>query len=106
MSDDCTPQRNKHHESIEYRLEEITDTWDSEDPTVLELPGEREPVVADVNGTLHLLHSGLIYSRKIGVSDIREHLGQHEGGPRTRPLSEFSHRFDREDFEDLHPEVA
>lgn len=78
--------------------------WSEEDPDVLALPGEKAPVVADVNGDLRVLHSGLVYARRVEHDEIRQHIEEHRADPRSprvASLSEFSHRFDRSGFEDL-----
>lgn len=98
----------------------IHGSWEQADPFVVALPGEREPVVADVaapgdDACLHVLHSGLVYAAEITKREVVEHLEENATkhgvnavpcGPRPAVacLSEFSQRFERQDFEDLHPE--
>lgn len=83
-------------------LEEIRGTWDRDDPRVLAFADEYETVVADVDGELRALSGGLVYARRTTTEKVAVH-AELEGEPQIAHLSEFSHRFDREDFEELHP---
>lgn len=105
---------------VDAALETIEESWRLEDPYVIHLGGgDRDPVVAVVEGEevepwneLRVLHSGLVYPAAIDRDDIREYLRdtyepadlanppESEPPPRIARLSEFSHRFDRDDFEE------
>lgn len=85
-------------------IEEAAESWhDDSDPKVIELPGERRPVVAvlDVDD-LRVLHSGLIYARRVERDDILAWIDQHEGGAKMGRISDHSNRFVMTDFLDVY----
>lgn len=87
-------------DEIDDLLEEIGGQWDQDDPDVLIFANEDRSCVADVDGDLRLLSFGLIQARTVGKDDIRVAVDRH-GLPRVVPLSTQSHRFDKDDFEDV-----
>lgn len=90
--------------AVDDALERIDGQWDEDDPEVLRLPGEREPVVADVDGELRTLHNGLIYAAPLEREGIVEYCEEQGETPTVEDLSEFTHRFDKKHFEELHPD--
>lgn len=88
---------------VEHYRERIRGEWDEDDPDVLLLGGEGEPVVADVDGELRTLSSKLLYAYPTAPDDLEAAIDRR-GEPDVVPLSSQSHRFDREAFETLHPD--
>jgi hypothetical protein len=87
-------------DAIAELLEEIADTWDREDPRVLLFDDEDRSCVADVDGELRLLSSGLVYARRLEETDVRVAADRH-GLPEVVPLSAERHRFEKRHFEDI-----
>lgn len=88
-------------------VEQARASWKAEDdPVIIELPGERQPVVAAVEeDRLHVIHSGTVYARTVSVEQILDYLDEEGGTARLGRLSEHSDRFDRDDLLELHPEA-
>jgi len=84
----------------DYR-EKISDTWSDDDPTVLVFESlDSRPVVADVDGDLRCLNSGLVYPRQLSREGLLDAINEY-GRPRVDALSNHEHRFDKSHFEDL-----
>ncbi|QGN05871.1 hypothetical protein Hrd1104_00235 [Halorhabdus sp. CBA1104] len=81
-------------------LDKIADTWDQDDPRVLLFEDENRSCVADVDGELRLLSSGLVYARRLEETDVRVAADRH-GIPEVVPLSAERHRFEKRHFEDV-----
>lgn len=88
---------------VKFLLEQISGTWDDAYPTVLSFNDPHKTVVADVNGDLRMLSQTLLYAREIEPADVRAAVEEH-GRPAILLFSRVSHRFQQEDFEDLHPD--
>lgn len=87
-------------------IAEAAESWDDDsDPKVIELPGERRPVVAvlDVDD-LRVLHSGLIDARVVSRDDILAWIDQHDGGAKMGRISDHANRFRADDFLDVYTE--
>lgn len=93
-------------DALDDAIEEITGQWDGDDPPVIHFTSGPKPVIADVDGELRFLSSRLIYAARTDREDIIAFMRKHDELPSVAPLSDFSHRFDKGSFEDLHPEDA
>lgn len=90
-------------------IQEARESWvlDPNDPKVLELPGEREPVVAAIHeDRLRVLHSGIVYAREVTEAEVLHWLTENDGRVRLGRLSDHSTRFDKRDFLNPHPDAS
>ncbi len=88
-------------DEVDDYLEKISGTWSDEDPEVLVFDQlDSRPVVAQVDGDLRCLNSGLVYPRQLSREGLIDAINEY-GRPRADDLSNHEHRFDKSHFEDL-----
>lgn len=88
MSDDATAL-----------VEEIAGTWETDDPQVLLFDGDDAPIVAHVDGALHLISSRLVYPRETDLTDLRAAIA-NRGTPDVVSLSAVTNRVTRDQLAD------
>ncbi|MDY6778942.1 MAG: hypothetical protein SV760_00010 [Halobacteria archaeon] len=97
---DSTEQIDDLETFVDRLVDRLEGTWSDDDPTVLAIATEKEPVVADVDGDLLTIHDGLVGPIETSRDELRAFL--EEAGDvvvRLETLSDHEHRFDPDIFE-------